>query len=131
MPATNRKAQKKGRDTAVQGTNDSSVVSKVSAAAQGYFNDVFLQHFVCKVARRAPLINRGYYVRWKAVDHCVRKFLQITEKCPKRQVSCQRIVQSVFLEAGHLDADWRAWSLLMNMRSAGSQRCIFYKSVHY
>ncbi|XP_005746375.1 tRNA wybutosine-synthesizing protein 4 [Pundamilia nyererei] len=87
MPATNRKAQKKGRDTAVQGTNDSSVVSKVSAAAQGYFNDVFLQHFVCKVARRAPLINRGYYVRWKAVDHCVRKFLQITEKCPKRQVS--------------------------------------------
>lgn len=47
---------------------------------------------------------RGYYVRWKAVDHCVRKFLQITEKCPERQVSCQRIVQSVFLEAGHLAA---------------------------
>ncbi|CAI5670702.1 tRNA wybutosine-synthesizing protein 4 isoform X1 [Oreochromis niloticus] len=86
MPATKRKAQKKGRDTAVQGTNDSSVVSKVSAAAQGYFKDAFLQHFVCKVARRAPLINRGYYVRWKAVDHCVRKFLQITEKCPERQI---------------------------------------------
>lgn len=45
--------------TQVQGTNDSSVVSKVSAAAQGYFHDVFLQHFVCKVARRAPLINRS------------------------------------------------------------------------
>lgn len=43
----------------VQGTNDCSVVSKVSAAAQGYFQDVFLQHFVCKVARRAPLINRS------------------------------------------------------------------------
>lgn len=43
----------------VQGTNDSSVVSKVSAAAQGYFQDVFLQHFVCKVTRRAPLINRS------------------------------------------------------------------------
>lgn len=42
----------------VQGTNDSSVVSKVSAAAQGYFHDEFLKHFVCKVTRRAPLINR-------------------------------------------------------------------------
>ncbi|KAM9342949.1 LOW QUALITY PROTEIN: tRNA wybutosine-synthesizing protein 4 [Pholidichthys leucotaenia] len=85
MPGTNMK-KKKGRDTAVQGTNDSSVVSKVSAAARGYFRDDFLQHFVCKVARRAPLINRGYYVRWRAVDHCVRRFLQITDGCPRRQI---------------------------------------------
>ncbi|XP_076603828.1 tRNA wybutosine-synthesizing protein 4 [Chaetodon auriga] len=86
MPTSSRKKQKQGRDTAVQGTNDSSVVSKVSAAAQGYFQDAYLQHFVCKVARRAPLINRGYYVRWRAVDHCVRRFLHITENCPKRQI---------------------------------------------
>lgn len=52
----------------VQGTNDSSVVSKVSAAAQGYFHDDFLQHFVCKVARRAPLINRsGQQGSWDLV----------------------------------------------------------------
>ncbi|XP_077472563.1 tRNA wybutosine-synthesizing protein 4 [Stigmatopora argus] len=81
----NRKKQK-GSDTAVQGTNDSSVVSKVSAAAQGYFHDLFLQHFVCKVARRAPLINRGYYVRWRAVDHCLRSFLKVTQHCAKRQI---------------------------------------------
>ncbi|XP_041663332.1 tRNA wybutosine-synthesizing protein 4 isoform X2 [Cheilinus undulatus] len=86
MPTTNRKKQKERKDTAVQGTNDSSVVSKVSAAAQGYFKDEIIQHFVCKVARRAPLINRGYYVRWRAVDHCVKRFLHITENCPKRQV---------------------------------------------
>ncbi|XP_016895624.1 tRNA wybutosine-synthesizing protein 4 [Cynoglossus semilaevis] len=85
MPTTNRKKQE-GKDTAVQGTNDSSVVSKASAAAQGYFKDTFIQHFVCKVVRRAPLINRGYYVRWRAVDHCVRRFLQVTESCPKRQI---------------------------------------------
>ncbi|KAM9850756.1 tRNA wybutosine-synthesizing protein 4 [Aulostomus maculatus] len=84
MPTPNRKKQ--AADTAVQGTNDSSAVSKVSAAAQGYFQDVFLQHFVCKVARRAPLINRGYYVRWRAVDHCVRTFLQVTGNCTKRQI---------------------------------------------
>nr|XP_020493507.1 tRNA wybutosine-synthesizing protein 4 isoform X1 [Labrus bergylta] len=86
MPTTNRKKQKQAKDTAVQGTNDSSVVSKVSAAAQGYFHDDFLRHFVCKVARRAPLINRGYYVRWRAVDHCVRTFLHVTETCPTRQI---------------------------------------------
>ncbi|XP_023268308.1 tRNA wybutosine-synthesizing protein 4 [Seriola lalandi dorsalis] len=86
MSTTNTKKKKQGRDTAVQGTNDSSVVSKVSAAAQGYFPDVFLQHFVCKVSRRAPLINRGYYVRWRAVDHCVTRFLHITENCPRRQI---------------------------------------------
>uniref|UniRef100_A0A8B9L0D3 tRNA wybutosine-synthesizing protein 4 n=1 Tax=Astyanax mexicanus TaxID=7994 RepID=A0A8B9L0D3_ASTMX len=70
----------------VQGTNDSSVVSKVSAAAQGYFQDDLLQHFVCKVSRRAPLINRGYYVRWQAVDHCVKGFLRVTENCAGRQI---------------------------------------------
>ncbi|KAM6934479.1 tRNA wybutosine-synthesizing protein 4 [Xenentodon cancila] len=86
MPTTNRKIQKKGSDAAVQGTNDSSVVSKLSAAAQGYFRDHFLQHFVCKASRRAPLINRGYYVRWRAVDYCVRRFLQVTRKCPKTQI---------------------------------------------
>ncbi|XP_064185695.1 tRNA wybutosine-synthesizing protein 4 [Anguilla rostrata] len=86
MKACDRKKKKHGKDTAVQGTNDSSVVSKVSAAAQGYFLDDFLQSFVCKVSRRAPLINRGYYVRWKAVDHCVKQFLRVTEDCPRRQV---------------------------------------------
>ncbi|XP_036401358.1 tRNA wybutosine-synthesizing protein 4 [Megalops cyprinoides] len=86
MPVSDRSKKKHGKDTAVQGTNDSSVVSKVSAAAQGYFSDDFLKSFVCKVSRRAPLINRGYYVRWRAVDHCVKQFLRVTEGCARRQV---------------------------------------------
>ncbi|KAJ8352882.1 hypothetical protein SKAU_G00243580 [Synaphobranchus kaupii] len=86
MQACDIKKKKHGKDTAVQGTNDSSVVSKVSAAAQGYFLDNFLKSFVCKVSRRAPLINRGYYLRWKAVDHCVKQFLRVTEGCSRRQV---------------------------------------------
>ncbi|KAF4109123.1 tRNA wybutosine-synthesizing protein 4 [Onychostoma macrolepis] len=84
MPINSRREQ--GKDVAVQGTNDSSVVSKVSAAAQGYFHDDFLKHFVCKVSRRAPLINRGYYVRWKAVDHCVKWFFHATKSCSRRQI---------------------------------------------
>ncbi|XP_051566377.1 tRNA wybutosine-synthesizing protein 4 [Myxocyprinus asiaticus] len=85
MPVINSKREQV-KDAAVQGTNDSSVVSKVSAAAQGYFHDDFLKHFVCKVSRRAPLINRGYYVRWKAVDHCVKQFLHVTKSCLRRQI---------------------------------------------
>ncbi|ROL55070.1 tRNA wybutosine-synthesizing protein 4 [Anabarilius grahami] len=84
MPVNSKRKQ--GKDAAVQGTNDSSVVSKVSAAAQGYFHDDFLKHFVCKVSRRAPLINRGYYVRWKAVDHCMNQFLHATKSCSRRQI---------------------------------------------
>ncbi|XP_067265117.1 tRNA wybutosine-synthesizing protein 4 [Chanodichthys erythropterus] len=84
MPVNSKREQ--GKDAAVQGTNDSSVVSKVSAAAQGYFHDDFLKHFVCKVSRRAPLINRGYYVRWKAVDHCMNQFLHATKSCSRRQI---------------------------------------------
>ncbi|XP_072542727.1 tRNA wybutosine-synthesizing protein 4 [Salminus brasiliensis] len=84
-PATQKKLRQRV-DAAVQGTNDSSVVSKVSAAAQGYFQDDLLRHFVCKVSRRAPLINRGYYIRWQAVDHCVKRFLKVTENCAGRQI---------------------------------------------
>ncbi|KAI5106871.1 tRNA wybutosine-synthesizing protein 4 [Silurus meridionalis] len=86
MSLINIQKKKHGEDAAVQGTNDSSVVSKVSAAARGYFHDDFLRHFVGKVSRRAPLINRGYYIRWKAVDHCVKQFLRVTDGCERRQI---------------------------------------------
>ncbi|XP_067843944.1 tRNA wybutosine-synthesizing protein 4 isoform X2 [Heptranchias perlo] len=52
----------------------------------GYFNDVFLKGFVNKTTRRAPLINRGYYVRAKAVDYSLRCFLQQTARYSRRQI---------------------------------------------
>ena len=48
----------------MQGTNDSSIVSKRSMARLGYFHDPYLQPFVAKPSRRSPLINRGYYIRF-------------------------------------------------------------------
>uniref|UniRef100_A0A7M4G1W8 tRNA wybutosine-synthesizing protein 4 n=1 Tax=Crocodylus porosus TaxID=8502 RepID=A0A7M4G1W8_CROPO len=71
---------------AVQGTNDSSVASKCSAAARGYVQDGFLRCFVSKTRRRAPLVHRGYYVRAQAVDRCVRGFLLQSRGCPQRQI---------------------------------------------
>ncbi|EDV26751.1 uncharacterized protein TRIADDRAFT_55092 [Trichoplax adhaerens] len=70
-----KKTKKSRSDTAVQGTNDNSIVSKLSSAKHGYYQDDFLQYVVQKPARRSPLINRGYYIRAKAIDFVIRKFL--------------------------------------------------------
>ncbi|CAK6432315.1 unnamed protein product [Pipistrellus nathusii] len=64
------------RAGAVQSTNDSSALSKSSLAARGYVHDTFAALLVPGTARRAPLIHRGYYVRARAVRHCVRAFLE-------------------------------------------------------
>lgn len=81
-----RRRRQAGKDAAVQGTNDSSIVSKCSMVNLGYFTDGFLKGFVNKPTRRTPLINRGYYVRAKAVDYSLRCFLRHTEGYPQRQI---------------------------------------------
>ncbi|XP_037358227.1 tRNA wybutosine-synthesizing protein 4 [Talpa occidentalis] len=70
------------RAGAVQSTNDSSALSKSSLAARGYVRDAFAALLVSGAARRAPLIHRGYYVRARAVRHCVRAFLDRTCAAP-------------------------------------------------
>jgi tRNA wybutosine-synthesizing protein 4 len=58
-------------------TNNSSIVSKRSVERLYYPNEPhFFQHFVRKSPRRAPLVNRGYWLRMKAVDHVVQQFLE-------------------------------------------------------
>ena len=49
----------------VRGTNDSSTLSKCSMMQHGYFPDNYLKYFAAKSVRRAPLIHRGYYIRYK------------------------------------------------------------------
>ncbi|XP_047395432.1 tRNA wybutosine-synthesizing protein 4 [Sciurus carolinensis] len=71
------------RAGAVQSTNDSSGLSKSSLAARGYVQDPFAALLVPGTARRAPLIHRGYYVRARAVRHCVHAFLKRTRACPE------------------------------------------------
>ncbi|XP_061222348.1 uncharacterized protein LOC133219201 [Neopsephotus bourkii] len=70
----------------VQGTGGSSAVSKCSAAARGYIQDRFLRLLVGRRRRRAPLVHRGYYIRARAVDHCVQDFLLKTQSHPRTQV---------------------------------------------
>lgn len=73
-----RPRSRERRAGAVQSTNDSSALSKSSLAARGYVHDAFAALLVPGAPRRAPLIHRGYYVRARAVQHCVRAFLERT-----------------------------------------------------
>lgn len=76
--ATGKKAPKAKdkQDEAIIGTNDYSIVSKRSVE-KFYYKDEpqFLRAFVHKFKRRAPLVNRGYWLRMRAIEAVVRQFL--------------------------------------------------------
>ncbi|KAM0352848.1 hypothetical protein ACHAPU_001730 [Fusarium lateritium] len=71
-------------DDLIMGTNSSSIVSKRSVERLYYPNELhFFRYFVNKFQRRAPLINRGYWLRLRAIDVIVRQF--ITSPTPGRR----------------------------------------------
>ena len=66
-------------------TNNSSIVSKRSVERLYFPTEAhFLRYFVKKPQRRSPLINRGYWLRMKAIDQVVRQFLE--QDCEKQKV---------------------------------------------
>lgn len=68
---------KAGEDERIIGTNDYSIVSKRSVEKLYLSGEPnFLRPFVTKFKRRAPLINRGYWLRMKVIEHVVRQFLE-------------------------------------------------------
>ncbi|CEM03436.1 unnamed protein product [Vitrella brassicaformis CCMP3155] len=62
-------------DAAVQNTTEDAASSKLSAVRMGYFRDDYLEHFVRRVTRRSPLINRGYYARVAGIRKAIDGFL--------------------------------------------------------
>ncbi|KAL1842599.1 hypothetical protein VTJ49DRAFT_4779 [Mycothermus thermophilus] len=77
-PAPSKPAQqaKRLQDDQVMATNNSSIVSKRSVEKLYHPNEPhYFRHFVRKLQRRAPLINRGYWLRMRVVDTLVRDFL--------------------------------------------------------
>jgi tRNA wybutosine-synthesizing protein 4 len=76
---------KEKQDEAIIGTNDYSIVSKRSVEKIYCAGEPeFLRPFVAKFKRRAPLINKGYWLRMKAIEQAVKHFLE--EKNEKRKV---------------------------------------------
>ncbi|PTB61757.1 LCM-domain-containing protein [Trichoderma citrinoviride] len=63
-------------DDMVMGTNNSSIASKRSVERLYHSKETpFFRYFVPKFQRRAPLINRGYWLRLRAIDVIVQRFL--------------------------------------------------------
>ncbi|KAI2467638.1 LCM-domain-containing protein [Annulohypoxylon bovei var. microspora] len=72
-----RLTKQRALDDLVMATNSSSIVSKRSVERIYYPDEPhFFRFFVKKFQRRAPLINRGYYIRLHVIDVAVRRFLE-------------------------------------------------------
>ncbi|MCJ1244896.1 hypothetical protein MMC30_002097 [Trapelia coarctata] len=64
------------KDKIVQGTDTDANVSRMSAVTVGYLDDPFAREFAtASTQRRFPIINRGTYVRTRAIDLLVEEFL--------------------------------------------------------
>lgn len=98
------------KDAVVQGTDDDAAGSRLSAVSLGYLQDEFAQHFATE-ARRMPIINRGTYVRTRAVDTLVNRFL--------RSYQAEQ-VQIISLGAG---TDTRPFRLLSFSQTDGHHLC--------
>ena len=55
-------------------TNSSSIVSKRSVERLYHEEPHYFRYFVKKPQRRAPVINRGYWLRMEAIEHVIRSF---------------------------------------------------------
>lgn len=60
----------------VMATNSSSIVSKRSVERLYHPEPHFFRYFVKKPQRRSPVINRGYWLRMRAIKRTVDNFLK-------------------------------------------------------
>ena len=76
LHTTGSEEAKSANDKVVQQTDQDASVSRLSAVEAGYLNDQFAKYFVSgEEQKRFPIINRGTYVRTKAIDDLVNEFL--------------------------------------------------------
>lgn len=75
------KRRKHYHDLQVQGTNNSSIVSKRSV--EKIYNPImepeskeWFKHFVPKAKRRSPAINRGYWIRMESIKQMIFRILE-------------------------------------------------------
>ncbi|KAB5585773.1 methyltransferase-like protein [Coniochaeta sp. 2T2.1] len=98
-----RSTKDRAQDDQVMGTNNSSIVSKRSVEKLYYPDEAhFFRYFVKKFQRRAPLINRGYYLRMHVIDVAVRDFVQ------RDHDGRQKIV--INLGCGYDVLPWQTWT---------------------
>ncbi|KHN98109.1 Leucine carboxyl methyltransferase superfamily [Metarhizium album ARSEF 1941] len=75
-------------DAAIQGTDTDAAVSRLSAVDQGYLEDPYARYFVTgPPTRRLPIINRGTYMRTRALDAMINAFLSHNGSSLKQVIS--------------------------------------------
>ncbi|KAL9591583.1 MAG: hypothetical protein Q9179_007580, partial [Wetmoreana sp. 5 TL-2023] len=75
-------------DKIVQQTDQDASVSRLSAVEVGYLDDPYAKLFASGPGqRRFPIINRGTYVRTRAIDNLVHRFLSSPSPTPKQIIS--------------------------------------------
>lgn len=85
ISSLNNPAKQRRNDEFIMDTNNSSIVSKRSVEKLYYGGEPeYFRYFVSKFKRRSPLINRGYWLRMKSIEHAVTRFL--AEQTPKRKI---------------------------------------------
>ncbi|KAL6715211.1 carboxy methyl transferase for protein phosphatase 2A [Lecanora helva] len=105
---------KVSNDRIVQQTDQDASVSRKSAVDLGYLDDPFAKYFVSgEGQRRFPIINRGTYVRTKAIDNLVETFVN-NEPTTKKQI--------ISLGAGSDTRFFRLMSRTPDLTGIGYQR---------
>lgn len=108
-------------DTAVSRTDDDALAARASAVKLGYWADDHIRYFVKTVERKAPVINRGTYVRTYAIDRIVEHFLQGSTSTKKKK-------QIVSLGAG---SDTRFYNLALPYVKAGTEVAFRYHEIDF
>uniref|UniRef100_A0A6I8P5V7 tRNA wybutosine-synthesizing protein 4 n=1 Tax=Ornithorhynchus anatinus TaxID=9258 RepID=A0A6I8P5V7_ORNAN len=109
-------ARPRSRGRRGAGSNPRPPTPKASLHAHGYVRDPYAALLGPGRARRAPLVHRGYYVRARAVEACVRHFLEraraAAAAAPASAASAAAAPQIVSLGAG-------SDSLYFRLRASG------------
>lgn len=80
----------KARDKVIQQTDGDASSSRMSAVSWGYLDDPYAKPLFQQgkeVPKRYPIINRGTYVRTKAIDNLVTRFLEAEPDQRKQIIS--------------------------------------------
>ena len=86
--APSSEEETRARDEVVQRTDIDASVSRLSAVELGYLEDPFAKLFVSSESqRRFPIINRGTYVRTRAIDKLIDFFLSDVLSTKKQIIS--------------------------------------------
>lgn len=107
-------------DAAIQQTDHDAVSARWSAVNLGYLEDAYIDTLVpqASTVRRYPLINRGTYVRTRAIDTLIERFLAVALNDLPQDGPARASPRAQILSLG-AGSDTRPFRLLDRFRARG------------